>query len=252
MLAPKYTDDNFFAGAVFATPGAPAGFAARFTNNVQMYSLGASGANVGGFQTNPAAAATDGNPPISANYDAAYEIADKIDLFNLMVLPPDAAVPMTQIYPNASVFCEKRRAFLIMDPPANWTTTQIAAADVKNVRIGVSKQYSAIYYPRLIVEVNKLPTPVGPAGAIAGLYGRIDTQRGVWKAPAGTEADLRGLRDSSTRFQTARTVSLIHEASMRCAHSRTALSVGARAPTMATTTSPANISTSLSPACAVH
>ena len=194
VLTPKYTDDNFFAGAVFATPGAPAGFAARFTNNVQMYSLGASGANVGGFQTNPAAAATDGNPPISANYDTAYEIADKIDLFNLMVLPPDAAVPMTQIYPNASVFCEKRRAFLIMDPPANWTTTQIAAADVKNVRIGVSKQYSAIYYPRLIVEVNKLPTPVGPAGAIAGLYGRIDTQRGVWKAPAGTEADLRGLR----------------------------------------------------------
>ena len=53
VLTPKYTDDNFFAGAVFATPGAPAGFAARFTNNVQMYSLGASGANVGGSRPTP-------------------------------------------------------------------------------------------------------------------------------------------------------------------------------------------------------
>ena len=30
------------------------------------------------------------------------------------------------------------------------------------------------------------------AGAIAGLYARTDASRGVWKAPAGTEATLRG------------------------------------------------------------
>jgi phage tail sheath protein FI len=30
------------------------------------------------------------------------------------------------------------------------------------------------------------------AGAIAGLYARTDAARGVWKAPAGTEATLRG------------------------------------------------------------
>ena len=106
----------------FCHPCAPAGFAARFTNNVQMYSLGASGANVGGFQTNPAAAATDGNPPIPANYDTAYEIADKIDLFNLMVLPPvtNPAVPITSVYANASVFCRAPRV-PAHGPPAHWT-----------------------------------------------------------------------------------------------------------------------------------
>ena len=31
-----------------------------------------------------------------------------------------------------------------------------------------------------------------PCGAVAGVYARIDTTRGVWKAPAGEEAALRG------------------------------------------------------------
>jgi phage tail sheath protein FI len=200
-LTPSYADDNFFAATNpatgFDTPGAPALFVNRFTNNVQMYSLGQAGNNVGGFQQNPGTAATDGNAPVAVDYDTAYQIAkDQIDLFNLMVLPPDAAGPITDIYPNASVFCQSRRAFLIMDPMmtgANaWTDFQKAAAGVAAVRIGVSKQYSAIYYPRLMVDVNGLRKPVGPAGAMAGLYARTDSTRGVWKAPAGTQADLRG------------------------------------------------------------
>src|SRR5262249_34387466 len=31
-----------------------------------------------------------------------------------------------------------------------------------------------------------------PCGLIAGVYARIDAQRGVWKAPAGIEATLQG------------------------------------------------------------
>jgi len=45
-----------------------------------------------------------------------------------------------------------------------------------------------------------LPVQVGPAGAIAGLMARIDSARGVWKAPAGTEADLRGVTGLERRF----------------------------------------------------
>jgi hypothetical protein len=33
-----------------------------------------------------------------------------------------------------------------------------------------------------------------PSGVVAGLYARIDSTRGVWKAPAGTEATLTGVR----------------------------------------------------------
>jgi hypothetical protein len=41
---------------------------------------------------------------------------------------------------------------------------------------------------------------IGPTGAIAGLMARIDSSRGVWKAPAGTEADLRGITGLERRF----------------------------------------------------
>ena len=33
-----------------------------------------------------------------------------------------------------------------------------------------------------------------PSGTIAGLYARIDSNRGVWKAPAGTEASITGVQ----------------------------------------------------------
>jgi phage tail sheath protein FI len=52
---------------------------------------------------------------------------------------------------------------------------------------------AALYFPRL-----RIPDPldnfrlrtVGPSGTIAGLYARTDGNRGVWKAPAGTDASL--------------------------------------------------------------
>lgn len=49
------------------------------------------------------------------------------------------------------------------------------------------------YYPSLkIGSVDNIKT-IGASGVIAGLYARTDATRGVWKAPAGTDADLRGI-----------------------------------------------------------
>ena len=36
-----------------------------------------------------------------------------------------------------------------------------------------------------------------PCGVVAGIFARTDTQRGVWKAPAGIEATLRGVQGFS-------------------------------------------------------
>jgi phage tail sheath protein FI len=36
------------------------------------------------------------------------------------------------------------------------------------------------------------PVPVPPSGFVAGQYARTDSRRGVWKAPAGTEANVAG------------------------------------------------------------
>jgi hypothetical protein len=187
---------TFATGAV--APG-PAGVnlvspTNRFTMNVRFYSLGLNA--TAGHQGN-GVPGDDGVAPTMADYDAAYTIVDsKVDIFNLLVLPPEhspGATPLEDLWPAASAFCLKRRAFLLMDPPDDWDTTQKASTGVDALRVGLVKDYSAIYFPRLQIVENGINRTVGPAGAMAGLYARIDTARGVWKAPAGTEADIRAV-----------------------------------------------------------
>lgn len=62
-----------------------------------------------------------------------------------------------------------------------------------SLRVGLVKQNSALFFPRLIVKDNGIRKAVGPSGAVAGLMARIDSLRGVWKAPTGEEADIRGI-----------------------------------------------------------
>jgi len=60
----------------------------------------------------------------------------------------------------------------------------------------VKSSYGALYYPwlRMIDPTGRSPEPiqVPTCGFVAGMYARIDARRGVWKAPAGTEANLGG------------------------------------------------------------
>jgi hypothetical protein len=39
-------------------------------------------------------------------------------------------------------------------------------------------------YRSIIAEINKLFVPLSPCGSVAGIYARVDRERGVWKAPA--------------------------------------------------------------------
>ncbi len=188
-------DDNYISPAIVA---APAAFQNFFNGpNVHFFRLGLGGA---GSQTAPVVG-NDGGKPIATDYDAAYDIIDKeVDLYNLMVLPPDALVPVQSLYPIASVRCKNRRAFLLMDPPESWTDAQTASTGVNALRVGLVKDYSALFFPQITIDESGLKKNIGPAGAIAGLCARIDSTRGVWKAPAGTEADLRGIVGLKQRF----------------------------------------------------
>jgi len=175
-----------------------------FTNNVKCYSLGKSG--LGSYQGAPSISGDDGTTPTTTNYEDAFEIIDKkVDIFNLLILPRDKdkdAISMSLVWGKASVFCERRRAFLIMDAP-NWENVQKARDGVANLRIGLVKDYCAIFYPGLKIRINGTEKEVGPSGAIAGLMARIDSNRGVWKAPAGTEAYLTGVSGLSLRLSDA-------------------------------------------------
>src|SRR3989442_4312910 len=183
-------DDN----TVGDLTGTPAKLLGAFHGNVRAYMLNAGGA--GTFQQGGQGGAdSDGNPLNGTDYDAAYLVADReIDIFNLLSLPPEnSGADMTALWGPASIFCDKRRAFLLMDPPLNWTDAQTAQAKVSNLRIGLVKDHAAVFFPRIVIDESGRQKTVGPAGAIAGIMARIDTARGVWKAPAGVEADVRGV-----------------------------------------------------------
>ena len=187
-----------------ATTGLPA-FGNGFTQNSQRYSLGNLSQSPFELLPWPAnSAGSDGTVPLQAEYEGdplahtGFFALDKVDLFNLMILPADNEFDVANVRGAASTYCVTRRAFLILDAPAAWTDGARPTADATTVntfRIGVSKQHSGIFFPRVQYSDAGIKKFIGASGMIAGLMARIDSQRGVWKAPAGTEADLRGLTD---------------------------------------------------------
>jgi uncharacterized protein len=117
-------------------------------------------------------------------------------IFNLLCIPAAANLSdgsMQAVYAAAATLCEDKRAFLIVDIPESVDTV----ADMVDWSNGDAKPQSnsaAVYFPRIQIpdplKSNELRS-VGPSGTMAGVYARTDTNRGVWKAPAGTDASLR-------------------------------------------------------------
>jgi len=117
-----------------------------------------------------------------------------VDLFNLLCLP---GVTQADIQTMAIQYCKTRRAVCIVDPPPDLKPADMVARITGPLLPkGDLGTYAAIYYPWV-----KAPDPLKgklrsfpPSGMIAGLYARTDAARGVWKAPAGTDATLVGVQ----------------------------------------------------------
>jgi len=198
LNGPGLSDDLLFTGA---TPG---------TVNIQEYSLGSTapaGAQIGGV------AGANGTPPdagdmigVFANKTGIYSL-EEVDLFNILVIPRTAEVgslandltpTQAQAVMAAAIeYCGVRRAFFVMDTPRGVDEpteikTWLAGNDTLRSR------NAALYYPRVRIP-DPLDDfrlrPVGASGTVAGLYARTDSNRGVWKAPAGTEASLRNVSE---------------------------------------------------------
>jgi len=132
-------------------------------------------------------------------------------LFNLLVIPPynssgGAPVDVDQtVQAAAASYVVGRRAFYIMDPPSSWTNVTSAVNGFSDVsaNIGAYGDHAALYFP-MLVEANPLNDgqlqSFVPSGAVAGMYSRIDGQRGVWKAPAGQETALTGVQGLSVQL----------------------------------------------------
>lgn len=116
-----------------------------------------------------------------------------VKLLNLLVLPGVTAPAAVAL---AAEYCQKRRAFLVVDAPARAKTPAEMEAAVRNLSFEC-KSHAAVYYPWIKIADplnNDQPRVSPPSGTVAGMIARTDASRGVWKAPAGTEADLRNVK----------------------------------------------------------
>jgi uncharacterized protein len=124
---------------------------------------------------------------------------EQADLFNLLCIPPYKPTGLewdvdNALLPSAAAYCEERRAFLLVDSPSSWKNKSKAVADFSSDAYpGVRSKNGAIFFPR-IVQPNPLRDQqmeeFAPCGVVAGVFARTDTERGVWKAPAGISAAL--------------------------------------------------------------
>jgi hypothetical protein len=220
-LLPQIPD----AVVAFGAPGSggdasgPLGLGAgTMTENVAHYALGTGNA----FEAQTASTAGSDGTGLSQTADIIGDQAQftgiyalqRVDLFNLLSIPdatralpsdpsaPDTTVNPNSIYAAAIALCDQRRAFLLIDPPPNVNTVS-GAVDWKTSGLTVVDPNGAAFFPRL-----RLPDPLNnyqlrtfaPSGVVAGLYARIDASRGVWKAPAGTEATLNGTQSMTYKL----------------------------------------------------
>ncbi|MCC2687301.1 MAG: phage tail protein [Rhizobiaceae bacterium] len=127
--------------------------------------------------------------PLAAAF-AIGGIADRIDLFNIICVP--GLTDPTAIG-DLQTRARERRAFLVVDSDADAVVADVGTLDAAIT--GADARNSAIYFPWIRAAdplranaVRAFP----PSGSVAGIMARTDATRGVWKAPAGTEASLNG------------------------------------------------------------
>jgi uncharacterized protein len=129
---------------------------------------------------------------------------DKVPIFNLLVIP---GITDPSVLAEGVAYAERKRAFYIMDSPPNWdvdtqqgtTVTGSPPSSPESPVDGMDSPMpvstnAAIYYPWLQttdpITNNQSTSP--PSGFVAGIYAQEDTNRGVWKSPAGLETALTG------------------------------------------------------------
>jgi phage tail sheath protein FI len=156
----------------------------------------------------------DGDAPTDAEFrgneadkTGVQALRDVQDV-NLLCIPdlagPDYSGDAIGVITTALELCEDKRMLLIVDSPPEWTTLDQARAGLPAYD-AVRSDHAALYFPHITLTdplTGQLRT-FPPSGAVAGLMAKTDAERGVWKAPAGTEARLTGVRALGVKMSDA-------------------------------------------------
>ena len=133
-------------------------------------------------------------PPQDLDYINALNWLDTIRDVSLIAIP---GIGSTAVADACMNYCRNRPlsdCFYIGDMAQD----DVDLEDVIEYRnnINTPNSYGAVYFPWLReldpTGLSPEPIDVPSSGFVAGMYAQIDARRGVWKAPAGTEAVLGG------------------------------------------------------------
>ncbi|GAB7045614.1 phage tail sheath C-terminal domain-containing protein [Catenuloplanes indicus] len=157
-----------------------------------------------------AAGTTPGFGDWLGNADAKtgiHALRDADDV-NLLVLPGVSALAsldeQVAVLAEARTLAETNRLFLIADAPGAWSTLDAARNGLALID-SVRGDHAALYFPHVLLTdpLTGLVRDFPPSGAVAGIMARTDGDRGVWKAPAGTEARIVGARGLTVKLTDA-------------------------------------------------
>jgi phage tail sheath protein FI len=135
---------------------------------------------------------SDGATPVAQDYKNGFSALDTIRDVNIVAVPGIGDLDVVAFGAN---YCALRAdCFFVGD--VNKTDDTVEEAQTFSNSLTVKSSYGAIYFPWLKMSdpTGQSPEPIAapPSGFVAGMYARIDAKRGVWKAPAGTEANIGG------------------------------------------------------------
>jgi len=139
---------------------------------------------------------TDGTAAvIETTFSAAFSRLDTLTDFSLLAVPGEGTTAMLDLGMAYSANRPLKDVFYIGETASHDDSADEAA--VFRNKLTVANSYGALYFPWVKAldptGQSREPILLPPSGYIAGLYARIDASRGVWKAPAGTEASLNGV-----------------------------------------------------------
>lgn len=182
------------------------GAAIRPVNNtltVPRYLVGDQATPAAGVVTGSVVAGSDGDPIVDDQpFIDAFERPDNINDVSLLAVPGRGS---NVLMGEGMNYCANRSlsdCFFIGDMALDDDTVP----ELQDFANGISPKnsYGAVYAPWLLMldptGVSQEPVAVPPSGFIAGMYAKTDTQRGVWKAPAGTAAALAGATGLAANF----------------------------------------------------
>jgi phage tail sheath protein FI len=141
-------------------------------------------------------------------------LLERIDLFNLLCVPGETT---DTVISALEKFCRDHRAVLIADCAESATFSGLSSG-LPGPITGDDAINAAFYFPWVLApdpaqenRVRAFP----PSGFAAGLYAKTDVLRGVWKAPAGTEASLTGV-SAVTRTLTDKENGVLNVQAINC------------------------------------